>query len=132
MVAPRTFDLIWCGSVATHIRAELTVALLRKFHDWLTPKGIAVVTTHGRRFAHYAMTREVKYFDGEPDLEPLLMSLAFTGFGYLPHPGQTQGNTATVPSWLMQQVAAMDARVVGFCEHGWYDHQDVVAFQRVA
>jgi SAM-dependent methyltransferase len=130
--APRAYDIIWCGSLATHVSPEQTVALLRKFHAWLEPGGIAVVTTHGTRFIRNAIARTHAYFPDPLSIEPLLAQMAATGFGYVPHPGQDHGISAATPGWLARAVAGMGGRVVAFSEHAWDDHQDVIAFQRPA
>jgi SAM-dependent methyltransferase len=132
IVAPRSFDLIWCGSLATHLSANQTIALFGKFRDWLTPEGIAVVTTHGRRFLQRAIFDSGLYFPDKKDIRPMLAQLATTGFGYEPYSEHDSGVSVATPAWVVQQIVAMPARVVGLCEHGWDDHQDVVAFQRSA
>ncbi len=132
IIAPRSFDLIWCGSLATHLRADQTTALLGKFLDWLTPGGIAVVTTHGRGFLQRAIIDSGSYFPDKKDIRPMLAQLATTGFGFEPYSEHDSGVSVATPAWVVQQIVAMDARVVSFCEHGWDTHQDVVAFQRTA
>lgn len=128
---PRAFDLIWCGSLVTHLPEELTIVLLGKLHEWLAPNGIAVATTCGRKFADYGINRTVPYFEDMKQLEPLLAELAFSGYGFQPYPGQAQGISACAPAWMIGQILRTGARVVSFCEHGWDNHQDVFAFQRV-
>ncbi len=43
------YDLIWCGSLITHLDAIRTRDLLRFFAAHLTSGGVLVFTTHGRR-----------------------------------------------------------------------------------
>lgn len=127
--APRKYDQIWCGSLATHISPAQTIALLRKFLEWLEPNGVAIVTMHGRRFVKNAIARTHAYFPDPMSIEPLLRDMAATGFGYAPHPGQDHGISAATPAWLIKEVMEMGARVVTFSEHAWDGHQDVLAFQ---
>ena len=48
MKPPLSFDLIWAGSVMTHLSAEVTTNLLRRFASWLNPGGLAVAASmHG-------------------------------------------------------------------------------------
>lgn len=127
---PRKFDLIWCGSLATHISQERSANLIKMFREWLNPGGVAVLTMHGRMFTHYAITEHLKYFDDNKYVKPLLANLAFRNFGYQPHAGQDQGISAATPAWLIEQVMSCNARLVSYCEYGWDNHQDVIAFQR--
>jgi SAM-dependent methyltransferase len=128
--APQRYDLIWCGSLATHVSPAQTVALLRRFRDWLEPRGVAVVTTHGRRFIRNAVAGTHAYFPDPKSIQPLLADLAAAGFGYVPHPGQDHGISAVTPVWLIRTVIEMGARIVTFSEYAWDQHQDVLAFQR--
>ena len=130
--APRLYDQIWCGSLATHVSPMQTMALLRRFRDWLQPGGVAIVTMHGRRFVKNAIARTHAYFPDPLSIEPLLRDMAATGFGYAPHPGQDHGISAATPAWLIRAVMEIGCRVVTFSEHAWDTHQDVLAFQNVA
>jgi SAM-dependent methyltransferase len=47
----RTFDLIWVGSLLTHLDLEGTRAFLDLFESVLEPGGVLVFTTHGRMVA---------------------------------------------------------------------------------
>ena len=41
------FDLIWCGSLFTHLDRDRWPAFLGFFADHLSPGGVLVFTTHG-------------------------------------------------------------------------------------
>ncbi|MCA1628899.1 MAG: class I SAM-dependent methyltransferase [Acidobacteria bacterium] len=43
----RKFDLVWCGSLVTHLDPDSTRELLRLFARHLKPRGVAVFTFHG-------------------------------------------------------------------------------------
>jgi hypothetical protein len=128
--APRKFDQIWCGSLATHISPEQTTALIRTFANWLEPSGIAIVTMHGRRFIKNAIARTHAYFPEPLSIEPLLAGMVSTGFGYVPHPGQDHGISAATHDWLIRTVRETGVRVIAYSEHAWDNHQDVLAFQK--
>lgn len=130
--APRTFDLIWCGSLVTHVSEREATLLIRKFHDWLTPSGIAVVTTHGSRFIHNLVAGTHKYFSNEESTSMVLSELALKGYGYVAHPGQTHGISVNTVEWLVRTVHQLDARIISVSETAWDNHQDVVAFQKLA
>jgi len=131
VTAPRQYDLIWSGSLATHISARETRVLLRKFHEWLTPGGICALTTHGRKFIALARARTHAYFPDPNSIEPILAELAVKGYGYVPHPGQNHGISANTIEWMIRAVSELDARVITISENAWDNHQDVVAFQKL-
>ena len=45
------FDLIWCGSLLTHVSAERWPVFLEFFASHLARGGVVVFTAHGRQFA---------------------------------------------------------------------------------
>jgi trans-aconitate methyltransferase len=126
--APGTYDLIWSGSVLTHLPEEITVALMRKFLSWLNPNGVAVVTTHGRRVLQNLHERRLRYM-GEDQEPSFLQQLGETGYAYVPYKGQPIGVSANTIPWLTDVILGMSARVVTISEHAWDKHQDVVALQ---
>lgn len=129
--APRQYDLIWCGSLITHIPAKETTLLLTKFHEWLAPSGIAVVTSHGRQFVKYLNAGTIRYFANDESTPVILSDLALNGYGYVPHPGQTHGISASTLEWLLRSVRELGARVITMSENAWDGHQDVIAFQKL-
>ena len=44
----QSYDLIWCGSLLTHVHADQWRGLLRLFADHLDDHGVVIFTTHGR------------------------------------------------------------------------------------
>ncbi len=55
---PHRFDLIWCGSLITHIDEWAAVDLLDFFCRHLADRGVCVFTTLGQKFAGGMMTEE--------------------------------------------------------------------------
>jgi cyclopropane fatty-acyl-phospholipid synthase-like methyltransferase len=49
------FDLIWCGSMVTHLDRSGIVALLDLFRRSLSPGGLVVFTTHGDRVVQWML-----------------------------------------------------------------------------
>ena len=128
--APGQYDLIWCGSLVTHISALETALLLRKFEEWLAPTGIAVVTSHGRKFMSNLIAGTHKYFTNERSISDVLHDIALNGYGYVPHPGQSHGISVSTLEWLIRSIRNLDARVITVSENAWDGHQDVIAFQK--
>lgn len=128
--APRQYDLIWSGSVLTHFDEGNCLALIDRFTDWLTPGGIAVFTTHGRRALSNLINRRITYTP--PDkIEAIASAFRTNGFAF--HPFSTShhlGTSFNTLSWMMQVCSTNERRLVVASEAAWDKHQDVVAFQK--
>ncbi|MFE9744192.1 class I SAM-dependent methyltransferase [Saccharothrix saharensis] len=128
-------DLIWCGSVLTHLDAPQWTPVLRYFSRALKPGGIAVVTTHGRRVAwRMENVAERTYGLTEPVLNRVLAAYYAAGFGYGDYPGQDgYGISLSKPGWAADKVLeAPDLRLVGYREAAWDQHQDVLVLAKDA
>jgi len=53
---PSNIDLIWCGSLVTHLSEDRTRTLLRKLRNALSDRGVLLFTTHGRAYLRYLST----------------------------------------------------------------------------
>jgi hypothetical protein len=136
------FDLIWSGSLLTHLPADRWPEVLGYFRDRLSPTGLAVVTSHGRRseafLAGDLVARDVLWrVSDHYGLDPaaaqrLLEEYRDSGFGYADYPGDATGYGISLshPDWVRQQLSSAGVRLVYTREHGWDHHQDVWGFTR--
>lgn len=126
------FDLIWCGSLLTHLDAEGWSAFLELFHRHLEPSGVLLFTTHGRRVHRHLAVDGWNYQLDEDSVRRLLAEYAQTGFGYQNYahsPGY--GVSLASAAWVLPLLESLpEWRVLSYVEHGWDDHQDVVVCQR--
>jgi SAM-dependent methyltransferase len=128
LALPGGFDLIWCGSLATHLGAGDTRALLERLGAALAPGGTLVITTHGHRVAGRLADGEADYQLTPEGIRELLEGYRETGFGYADYawsPGY--GVSVMVPDWL---AAPAGLERTYLAERAWDDHQDVHAFTR--
>lgn len=131
-----TFDLIFCGSLLTHLPEEGARAALDAIARALSPNGIAVVTVQGR-YAEYVQKYKWKY------LEDNLFAVAESqvhkgGFGFVDYRGEFRsrfsrqaryGIALVRASWIMKHLEAKpELRILSYTERGWDDHQDVLVF----
>ena len=126
------YDVIWVGSLFTHLDAPKWRAFFELFHSSLRVGGVCVFTTHGRRAAEMIRTQETSY--GLADPASLLPGFGSAGFAYRSYspadPGY--GISLTSASWVLNELGRLaGSRVVLSLERGWADHQDVFAWQRV-
>jgi SAM-dependent methyltransferase len=133
------FDLIFCGSLLTHLPRRRAVAVLRLIARSLAPGGVAVVTTHGRR-SDVMQRHHFKYVD-DKRYRSARWSAVTTGFGYVSYERRFRtsyfgkqrryGVALTRPSWTVRQSLRLDGiRLAGYHEMAWDGHHDVVCLQR--
>jgi SAM-dependent methyltransferase len=127
------FDLVWCGSLLTHLPQDRFIEALFAIAGWLAPGGIAIVTLHGRWSLHRQAKTPYKYLSDEM-FSPIADAGARNGFGYADYPAdqkignQTRyGISVSLPSWVMARVETMESvRLLDYIERGWDNHQDVL------
>lgn len=128
----KEFDLIWCGSLVTHLNEKGIAALLRLFQRHLAPGGLMVFTTHGD-FVHRRLpTHDFDYGLTEEQIERIGIDYPRTGYGFEDYPGEKDyGVSLTSPEWIRTRVRELSGlREVYFRELGWDNHQDVFGFVR--
>jgi SAM-dependent methyltransferase len=135
----QSFDLIWCGSLVTHLNERGILSLLRLFHRQLRTGGLLIFTTHGDFVPGRILRREFDYGLTLEQINRIGASYPETGYGYEDYPGEKEygasvtdyGVSLTSPDWIRRRVAEVGGlREVYFKERGWDDHQDVFGFVR--
>lgn len=131
----KSFDLIWCGSLISHLNQAPIIDLLRLFKRHLTPGGLLVLTTHGDYVAARLPKKEFDYGLEDKQLPVLIDGYTRDGFGYAPYPKGVYevvsdfGVSLTSPAWICAQVTMVGGlRKVYFSPRGWISHQDVFGF----
>jgi trans-aconitate methyltransferase len=139
LVIEPEWDLVFCGSLLTHLPETLFVPTVRFMVRALSPTGIAIVTLEGRRAEeiqdHHWKLIEDKRF------ETIRRQYRKRGFGFANYVGaqrlfpaqDSYGIALVKPSWVMSVLERMpDIRILGYVERVWDDNQDVVVFGRPA
>ena len=133
------WDLIFCGSLLTHLPERLFWPTIRFITRFLSPAGIAVVTLEGRHAIHIQYNR-YKFLDDEL-FEVARKGFERIGFGFVDYnrgflrskfaANASYGIALVSASWLMAGLQKMDnIRVLNFTERCWDNHQDVVVIGR--
>ena len=128
--APGTYDLIWVGSVLTHLSAEKSRKLIDKLLSWTNPGGILVMSTIGRVARARRDNGGSDYID--PHVwEEIKNEYAAIGFGYADYLGQSgYGLSLTKLSWTAALVESLPtARLILLSEGVWDTLHDIVAIQ---
>ena len=130
----RTFDLVWCGSLLTHLSADRWPGFLEFFCERLNPGGLAVFTTHGLVTADWLGTGRYLYGLQPPEeAEQLLIEYQATGFGYADYgPEGDYGISLSSTAWVCERLTQVTGwRLVAYFPRAWDSHQDVWACQRI-
>ena len=131
---PGQFDLIWCGSLFTHLDAARIAEFLRFFAAHLSSDGVLLFTMHGRRAVQRYRAGTLKYLPSAQDaaFEEMIRQYEATGFGYHDYPDtHNYGISLSKPVWVTRQIESVpQLRLLMAHEMGWDEHQDVYACVR--
>jgi SAM-dependent methyltransferase len=124
------FDLIWCGSLITHLDARRTRDLLKFFARHLAPGGLLLFTTHGDFVAGRVQDMADFYGLNRADIPALVAAYRRDGHSYLDYPAEPgYGVSLTAPDWVRAEARDVGGlREVYFRARGWDEHQDVFGF----
>lgn len=133
-----SFDLIWSGSLFTHLDVDGWDAFLGFCESRLRPGGLLVFTVHGRFPVDRLRRRVMRFGMAEQDIDGMIAAYDDGGFGYSDYPhlrGEGWGISLSSPAWVSGQLAALRSlQVVSYTEagpdRGWAG-QDVVACVRL-
>jgi SAM-dependent methyltransferase len=135
-----TYDLIWLGSVFTHLPEQTAESLLQPLLAALRPNGVLAFTSQGRfsvermqtfdwkrdsrTWMHYGLDRSL--------FEAVLSGYRETGYGFVEYPRQIDyGVCIAKPSWYADRILShTEYMQIFFQEKGCDNHQDVNAFMR--
>ena len=126
------YDLIWVGSVVTHLDAPVIDQLLTTLAAALAPGGCLCFTAHGDHPVQ-RLKDGASLYDLDPGSIPqIVQGYEQDGFGYADYPQQQgYGISATSPEWIRQKVDEIDGlRCTAHLPRGWASHQDVVVCRR--
>jgi SAM-dependent methyltransferase len=131
------FDLIWCGSLITHLDQAPIIDLLRFFRRHLNQGSLLILTTHGDYVAARLPKKEFDYGLEDMQTPALIDGYTRSGFGFARYPKGVYdivsdfGVSLTSPDWVYAQVRMVGGlREVYFAPRGWDDHHDVFGFVR--
>lgn len=133
------FDLIWSGSLLTHLDTYLFHAAFDLLRRSLSKEGVAICTLHGRQVLH--LQHNVWKMCDDSLFAPAETDMKSTGFGFIDtHDERSQevhylnkdfggGHSLSMPSYVIKILENFnDVSICLYREAGWNWHQDVVAF----
>ena len=129
---PKDVDLIWCGSLLTHLDERRSKQLIHKFLDALAPNGLCLFTTHDRFYSRYVQIETPVMERGLWD--DIMRDYYRTGYGYAVYPGYEEieyGLSMISPGWIFEQLHSRDDVTTLFhSEKAWHGQHNVTAVQK--
>lgn len=131
------WDLIFCGSLLTHLPAAQFSQALDFMVRSLAPNGIAIVTLEGRRSV-FIQDNMWKLIDDDL-FKVAREGYELNGFGYVDYAHdfltgnfgnqESYGVTLIKPACILAMLQEMDdVAILSFQEGAWDEHQDIVIF----
>jgi SAM-dependent methyltransferase len=132
---PDSYDLVFLGSVFTHLPPAETVKMFYKSIGSLRANGVLVFTTQGRYAALRAEAEPDARITRTIDRDALMLALgAFRadGFGFVANKNTPDyGSAWTSPQWFFERFGAdPDVVQILFQEKGWDNFQDAYGYLR--
>ena len=120
------FDLIWMGSLATHIAEDALGATLGYLASSLGADGVIVFSTHGPYVAERIRRGEKTYGLERPQRAAILEAYERDGYGFAPYPRQSDYGISTCkPRAVETLIEGAGLSPVFYESRGWVGHQDV-------
>ena len=125
---PGPYDLIWSGSLLTHIGGDRWMRFIKTFESLLAPGGIVVFTVYGRHVVDEVRRGENMLGMTPDQVKEILKQYDATGFGFqVTPPFPPQGDAFVSPAWFCSQLEEVpNLELLLYSEHAWLG-QDVIA-----
>jgi SAM-dependent methyltransferase len=130
---PESFDLVWVGSLFTHLDSPKWSRFLSVLRNSLRPGGLLVFTAHGRDAYRRMLADTFDYGVSHWDRTILLHRYERAGFAYVRYAGSSNdvGISLSHPAWVIRHLTALGGlRLVDFSESSWVNFHDVFACLR--
>ena len=134
LVFPERYDLIWVGSLLTHLRPEAAMRFAHRLVETLNPGGVLVFSSQGPSCLAQIPMYGFMFAD---KTEVFREQLDAVGAAFLPYYAHEPdyGITLLAPAYVraaLPEDGDPPIRLLRHAERGWDNHQDVWSFQRLA
>jgi SAM-dependent methyltransferase len=127
------YDLIWSGSLLTHLRAGSCVEFIRLFTSLAAPGGLIIFTMHGASVRE-KLAAGTQTYPGLPmaAVPKLIREFDAAGFAYADYAGAAgYGISLAHPTYVLSHLCTSPfLKLVMYEESGWDNHQDVICLQK--
>jgi SAM-dependent methyltransferase len=129
---PGKFDLIWVGSLLTHVDLPAWRAFFEFCISHLHDNGVLIFSTHGRYALKMITHYDFAYSLNPSQIQELIGSCEKSGFGYVDYPDQSRyGISVSSPSWVVSFIEDYpELQIAAFYETAWAEHHDIFTCMR--
>ncbi len=123
------YDLIWVGSLFTHVGEKHWRRMLTMFDAALSPRGVLVFTAYGRAIADLLRDGRVKLALTDEHCEQIVNDYDEKGFGFFAdqYPEMEHGDALAARWWVSRELDRFPGlSLLLYTEQAWLD-QDVIA-----
>jgi hypothetical protein len=134
LTLPGNLDLIWLGSIFTHLDRGRMIALLNVLTSSLSRHGVVAGTFRGETMYKIMKEDSAKNRNTELKWRSLLQQYEANGFGYAPYSSDTPQwglSLSTVSSVFEIGRSRADLKMIAYREAGWAGAHDVAAWARM-
>ena len=126
----RKFDLIWCGSLITHLNAAAARDLLKLFYNHLAPGGLCIFSSHGKYSINCIENNMKSYGLSKKARNSLVSQFHRDGYGYADYDSLREYGISAASHEYMKQIASEAGgwTEIYFRERGWDNHHDVYGY----
>lgn len=129
------FDLIWCGSLLTHLNQDKWYDFIKFFSKHLEKDGILIFTAHGECIIDYLRKGKENLGLDKNQINKILEDYDLQGFGYINYFGNNSyGISLSSSVWVLNLLKEFpQLKLIEHNSGGWgssHYHQDSYAFIR--
>ncbi len=132
----RAFDLIWVGSLFTHLPGTRWNSFLNLFASSLREDGLLVFSAHGLLVYYRIKGIDRSYNYGLPHWRDTLVCHSYerNGMGYANYAQSADyGISLSNPAWVCDQIRRIpELTMVHFSASAWHNYHDVYACRRLS
>lgn len=123
----RTFDLIWVGSLITHLDANATRNFFGFVARHMDDRSSAVITSHGPFVAGRLFLAQRSVYGLSVEQETKILSdYMETGYGYCDYSNRVgYGISVCSRNWIAEAAKDAGLQLISHRDHAWDNHQDV-------
>lgn len=128
----KPFDLVWSGSLMTHLSEANARKMLSLMVRSISNSGVAAWTVHGRHAASKFDAGKWTYNLSAEKFGALVASFRNDEYAYTDYEHMKDYGISLTPlSWILRELNSFkECRLIACIERGWDEHQDLIAIAK--
>lgn len=123
----KKFDLIWCGSLVTHLDATNTKKTFAFFHRHLNIGGVLIFSMHGEKMLENLSSKKFSYALSDASVKKIISEFEQQGYGYANYKHKNgYGISLAKEEWIKDELhKAGNWRNYRLAKTAWDNHHDI-------